>query len=305
MKIQKLLHLGSVSLFAFLLTLVPGCNDNPAPTQKIMLDLRDLQSQMGILPPSSHSRLSSPLAGSSVHSEIKALIIGPLTFRNHTKPYSINEPVDDKFETDFENDVPNTSDFLKIIPLPTEEEFVEFEVPAISDGWQVLAAGIRTLPDTLQDLGEKEHDDTLAYVGFTEHSFLTPAELAESGVSLKLKRACASKSLPKGCATFNDKKKAQVSASVEIVGLMMNDVEVTSKVFPIVIRTDAQANTAEDVLETLVVDKVSDIKKLVVLTAHKLNPAESTACQALSETPTVQQLKTNCEIQEYPYVYGE
>ncbi|MGK5095534.1 hypothetical protein WDW89_26420 [Deltaproteobacteria bacterium TL4] len=291
--------------------LISGCDDETTTTPNtLQINLWDLQRQMGIDP--TQSRLKS-YEESPATEVIKTLILGPLTFKNHGSPYDPEAPVDPKIEDALKKDIPNSAGYLAFVNLPTQAEYVEFKVPEISDGWQIIAIGSKNVLLGEGDLSDESNKDSIVYYGFSKETFKESKDIKD--FTLLIKRACTGKPTPKGCATYDGKKKAIVTSAIEILGVKTtkegSDVVTSLIKFPIVVRSKPSefqktAEEAKKLLDDLAVElsQKAEIPRLTVITTHKLNPTEKPECQNLPDTATtVDEYKKNCEIQEYTWVY--
>ncbi len=93
----------------------------------------------------------------------------------------------------------NSTDFIGLIHLPTEENYIEFNVPPQSSGnWQVTAVGLRTQPDKLSELSNEEHGESLIYFGFIE-KFETRDSVKSRPIGITLYRACQIEAASSDC----------------------------------------------------------------------------------------------------------
>ncbi|MBU3914014.1 hypothetical protein KKA14_00595, partial [bacterium] len=111
-------------------------------TSTVSIDISPIIQQLAV--PSSSvaqtsdegpSKVSSPV-DSPAQDIIKTLIITPLSYTTHGRPYGSTEPVTDAVLDDIEKDVPNSLPYIKFIQLyPGVDTIVELEVPSMSGGW--------------------------------------------------------------------------------------------------------------------------------------------------------------------------
>ncbi|MBF0351259.1 MAG: hypothetical protein HQM11_09500 [SAR324 cluster bacterium] len=321
---QFMKKIGSLLVTSMLIT-ISGCG-NEAPENKpgqASIDLGDLLKQVGIV--QSQSRVNGWVDNSTNEGvdPIKTLIVAPLTHSNNLvngvpQVYDPDAPVTDEISDNIKNDIGNTMDYISFIDLTNAEikaqDYIEFPVPARANtSWQVVAIASKAVLKSLDDIGDNappEKKESVVYYGFSKKAFNSAQDLASQfeAVSIQLKRACLSDPVPKGCATYNGKKKPVVSNGVEIHSVTVTHSTgeyVTTFSTPLVVRNapDSGQITKEDAttqLQSLVDEYKStygdtNIKKLTTKVTHMLNPAETTACKAGTYT--------SCEFQSYIYNY--
>lgn len=313
---KKLSLLLIILLSSFSLLTGSCSNNNPAPRQKIKIDLGKMQNQVGIAFRASGG-IETPV-DSLASDTIRTLVIGPLTYNRHGKVYSIKEPITEEVKTDIGDDIVNSGPYIRFIPVPSAEEYAEFDVPPITSGWQIIAIAsnkVLTMPGDLQD---KSNKDSLVYFGITEDSFTDVEVLKASDYTIKMRRACLSNPTPKGCAIYDKNKTPKISAAVEIIGVKVNNTDdalpyfVSAAVsFPIIVRDNPQGSqvspaTAVEKLNQLRQEMVAAgtvISKLTVYTTHRENPTESSACRQLLDSSDVASYLSSCEVQDYFFIY--
>lgn len=299
-------------IFLFLL-LLGGCsewNDNPAETGNLLLNLRSIQHQLGIVIQENRLNEKSVTVPEDTASttEVKALVVGALVVTSRSTPYSKDIALTGAVEEGMKTDLQNSVDFFKIVRLPTADKNIPLKLPPSTAGnWQPIVVGLRTVPALLENLADTEHQDSDIYYGFTSKFYSTDNINNNEIIKLTMFRNCLGTAPPKGCATFhsNIDKNPIVSASVEIIGVTYNGgTDYSSSSFPIIVHLstdEAAAVTSLASIRDQIKLLVTTVSDLVIQTTHSGNPAESAACQALntSSSLTVTQLKAACEIQEY------
>jgi hypothetical protein len=311
----------SIAIYLILFSLLPGCgefNDNPRETEmKLTVDISELKKQFGYSSDSDNGDslgkefrgISGP-GDSEATSAVESLVIGAIVITARDTPYTTDEVLTDKDMEDIEDDVLNSAAYIDFVNLrTTEDDTVEFTVPPPGAGnWQVAAIGVDFKMEALIDLDRDEHDDAVMYYGFTPR-FYSYDDIEEDTVLLiEMKRNClANEDIhPNGCATYSNilNDDPIVTPAVEIVDVKINDASVSYDDFPIIVRSEADADAAISIL--------NDIKDnypllgirdyLTVITTHSLSPLQTDeACKALADNPsaTVEDLKKYCEVQTY------
>ena len=291
-----------------------GCsNDNPPAEDKVVIDLVKLQKTLGI---DIHNKVTNEYGSSPATDAVKTLIIGPLTYENRGRPYTLSEPVTSTVVDDLADDIANSANYLAFVSLPTDQEFIEFEVPLVSSGWQVIAAASRNDIQTVDDLQQQTNKDSLVYHGFSENVYMSAEDINDADLTITLTRACSvdMPEKPKGCATFGENQVAVVTSAVEIIGVKLNDGDYTPALitFPLIVRDTPVAgqvlpSIAEADLESIVVEISASptplISSLTVLTTHRENPTETQTCRELLDTDSVAAYQAQCEVQEYRFLY--
>ena len=320
---KRNLNLTLIGVFALTLFLTTvGCKfDGSDDTTTVRIDISDLKKHL-VTPalPAEQSTLNGPSLAvtspsSAAQTPVVTLIIAPLTFTNHGKPYSPDEPFTDTVKDDLENDAPNSANFIHFEQLPSDNDYIEVEVPNISEGWQLLAAASTTTFTSIDDMTDNDNNDALAYVGFTERAFTSVDDFNTNSGLLEMRRACYQDTPPKGCATFNENKDAIATDAVEILSIEINGTEEVHGSFPYpwVVRSGAigtvdnveiSAATALDRMNSVVSTLgKAGITSLKVKTSHQESLGQSAACIALTAASTVSDFETECGIQEYPFTY--
>ncbi|MCP4755359.1 MAG: hypothetical protein GY866_31225 [Proteobacteria bacterium] len=298
-------------------------NSNPPAEQggRMSIDIQDIQKQVGYPTASTPMDKRTTAADVFVNEDtdvtdtVASLLIGAVIVTSRSIPYDNDEAVTSSISSFLGRDFSNSMDYLKIVELPIEQDTVTFDAPPPgAKNWQIIVVGLTTQPETIADLGSGEHSNSTIYVGFSER-FYKAEDIGDTPVKIKMKRACLTGSIPKGCATYGAALNASpvVTKSVEIVGIKVNEHDYLSSTvdFPIFVRTDSDETSAVEKLTTVrreIEEHYSSVSSLSVLTSHTENPYEDEACQALSDAVneneyTNVRLKTNCDIEEYRVVF--
>ncbi len=292
-----------------------GCKGSDSDTGGVMLTIDISALKQQLLTTSNESASTGPSMlespdTSPAQNTVKTLMIAPITYSNHGEAYSMDS-FDKDAEDDFENDAANSIDYLQFIQLPTSRDTVEVTVPAISDGWQLLAAATSNKVEEVGDLGDDGNDASLVYVGFTEQSFTSAEDFRDAGdVVLTLKRHCDQDDddQPKGCATFDGHKEAIVTDAVEIHGVKINGtMQSSSNPFPWIVRSgpsgdEISAADAEARLNGIVglFGNASSITNITVLSTHQLSAVNdgNSDCRNLTASDATADFIENCTSDE-------
>jgi hypothetical protein len=311
----KLTFLGIISVALF--STIIGCKfDESDSSTKVRIDISELKKKLVTPSQVSESNrnynVSSP--SSDAQTAVRTLLIAPLTTINHGGPYSPDEPFTSDVEEDLKKDAANSVDYINLVQLPTSKDYVEVEMPAISQGWQLFVAAASLQISSNEDLTDDDKVDSLSYVGFTRQSFTSADEFNGANVTLTMRRACLQDTIPKGCATFNDNKEAVASAAVEILAIEINGTAQTTHAipFPWVVRSDATQDLANIPVSPSDVEARMNLVRsnfgtsidlIKVITTHQLSVGQSSNCANLSLTDVTADFKTNCGTQEYSFIY--
>ena len=294
-------------------------------SSKISVDISGLLAQLPAQSSSSSASSQSVSQSSQVSAQVSSppendaqsavstLIVVPLTYSKNGKPYS-NSDFDESTESNLEDDAINSAGFLQFIQLPTSSSTVEIEVPATSEGWQLLAAATK---DKLESADEFE-DAVIYYIGFTEQAFTSADDFNDANVSLELKRHCDqdSNNRPKGCATFDSNQIAVVTSAVEIIELVVTTDGGTysatgSPIFPWRVKESGgsfDAATATTNLQTTLSNLMGGaalgetITNIAVHATHQESDGKSSACKNENGT-TASVYATLCGEQVYSRDY--
>lgn len=310
----------SIGIYLILFTLLPGCgefNDNPRETKmKLTVDISELKKQFGYSSDSDNEdslektvRSIPELPETEATSAVKSLVIGAIVITARDTAYTTDEALTDDDMEDIEDDVLNSAAYIDFVNLPTSDDTIEFLVPPPSAGnWQVAAIGVNFKMEYLDELDETEHDDAVMYYGFTP-VFYKYDDIEEDTVfSITMKRNClANEEIhPNGCATYSNilSDNPIVTSAVEIIDVKINDESVSYSDFPIIVRSEADAEAAisilNDIKDNYPLLGIGDY--LTVITTHSLSPLQTDeACKALADNPsaTVDDLIEYCGDQTY------
>lgn len=315
-------YLSWVTALVLVLSLF-GCkgSDSESGSSTVTIDISGLKQQLltadNEAASTGPSRVQSPGA-SEAQDTVKTLMIAPITYSTHGVPYTMDN-FDEDTEDDFENDAANSINFLQFIQLPTSKNTVEVSVPAISEGWQLLAAATSNKVEEVGDIGDDGDGATLVYIGFTEEAFTSASDFTNANVTLTMKRHCDQddEDQPKGCATFDGDIEAIVTDAVEIHGVKINgDMQSSSYPFPWIVRSNAEgdeisADEAEGRLNNIVTAFGDEtlIESITVLSTHQLSVVNdgNTDCRNLDSGDTtsdfIEYCTTDEEAQESRRVY--
>lgn len=303
--------------------LLSGCKDlnsNPPPvdTDKMRIDVSDLQRQMGFSEqsdtnqPHGYPQYNFINEDTSVGNQAKSLLVGALVVRNRKTPYTNSNSLTIGIADYFGSDLENSAEYLKVIQLPISSSTIEFTVPpGGAHNWQVIAVAFSTRPELVGELYDTAYKNTALYYGVWGQ-FLTVDDIKDSAVQLTMQRVCLLQSPPKGCASYAGTLSGTpvVTSSVEIIGLKVNGNDYTSTVvdFPIFVRSAVDANNAIVKLiaaKSEILNQFATVYSLTIRTTHTENPYESSDCQDLANSTDYNntKLRTHCEVAEYTVIY--
>ena len=334
---------GLVGFLAFVLIFMVGCgdlSDEPPPPNsgsgKLNVSLTELAQQLGYVRDPATGLHTTPTA-SDATTPVVDLVIGAMVVRSRTLadgPYSDSVPITN-LETQLETDLLNSIGTLQLVQLDllAGQTSISVDVPdPAATKWQFLAAGFQTAtdgsrPQNLADLGEAKFQDSAIYFAFhpqflrtsvsdqtvTIVDAATGAAVADSELTLLLRRACLISTPPKGCAQFNTDtlRTPTVTAAVEIVGVLVDTVAHTPTTFefPLVVRSGGAGSCISGISDActpaVAIQRLNTIPRanatnLIVLTTHQLSSSESTECRT---TTVGADLLANCAIQSYLTTY--
>jgi hypothetical protein len=304
-----------VAVFTLALSLF-GCKgtDSDSGSKTLRIDISGLKQQLVASSSNSSSadnleNVDSPEV-SPAQDSVKTLMIAPITYSNHGVPYSM-DTFDKDTEDDFENDAANSINYLQFVQLPTAQDYVEVSVPAISQGWQLLAAATSNKVEEVGDIDDDGAGASLVYVGFTEEAFTSADDFTKANATLTMKRHCDQddEDQPKGCATFDGDKEAIVTDAVEIHGVKVNGIMQSNQTFPWVVRPDAagaefSVAQAESGLNSIIsaFGDPSLITSITVLSTHQLSAVNktNTVCRNLTTGDTTSDFIIKCTDDDKP-----
>jgi hypothetical protein len=297
-------------VFAIVLVLA-GCkdlsNDPPEQYGNLVVNIQDIQSQLGIDTTGRQLSVSVPQATEATDA-VASLLVGAFVVTSRDTPYTADVAITSEVEENLNKELSGSVDYIQMVSLPTDKDYIEFPYPKSElSNWQVIAVGLNFPIQNFAQLGEEAHEDAIVYAGFSDRFYKASTIGANEVVELRMSRACLTNPV-KGCATYSDhlSKDPVVTPAVEILGVRYNnqtsDFTGSSVSFPIIVRTEAEANTAVQSLKTVVTAIGNtpgvDIENLTVRATHTLNTAESDACRAYGENSavTVAQLEDACSV---------
>ena len=292
---------------------ITGCkelsNDPPEKTGNLVVNLGDIQKQLGLSSSSNRLESSTVPGNSDATNEVKSLLVGAFVVTTRNTPYAKDVAITDEISENLKDELAGSVDYIQIVNLPTDSDTIEFPYPKSDlSRWQVIAVALDFSIKEFAELGEDAHDSSIIYFGFSEN-FYTAGSIGDTEqVEINMVRACLSNDTVKGCATYSDSIDGSpvVSPAVEILGIRYNaetsDFVPSTGSFPLIIRSATDATNAESYLETVrgeIVDTGNPITSLTVRSTRTKNPAESAACTDFADngSATVLDLKDNCEVQ--------
>jgi len=305
-------------LLAVVLALA-GCkelsNDPPEKYGNLVVSLKDIQAQMGIkAAQKSNTRGSERQQSVSVPTATEAtdavasLLVGAFVVTSRETPYTADVAITSEIEDNLKEELSGSIDYITIVDLPTEKDYIEFPYPKSTlSKWQVIAVGLNFAIKEFGELAEDEHKDSILYAGFSDRFYQADTIGENEVVDVPMFRACLTNPV-KGCATYTDilTDDPVVTSAVEILGVRYNDAAsdfaASGVSFPIIVRNETQATAAKEKLKSIITQIRAagvTINSLTVRSTHTMNTAyESAACQAYknSEGVTVAQLEAVCEV---------
>lgn len=305
-------------IFASVLFALSGCKsvEQDSESNRISIDISGLKKSL-VTPSSAQSAsVNGPnyvaVTESQAQESVLSLLIAPITHSAHGKPYSSDEPFTDDVGDDLEDDAPNSANYIQFIDLPTDQNYVDVEVPSISDGWQLVAAAFKTRVTNIDDMTDEANDNAIAYIGFTEKAYTSVDDFNANPVTLKLKRACNQDNPPKGCAAYDTDKDPILTAAVEIHDILINGASIEGSLsgwslpgFPWVVRSNDVSDNVSTYRQHMdsIVSNYGEaaINQIMVKTTHQLSAAfKGTAC----EDATGDAILTKCgNTQDYKFIY--
>ena len=296
----------------FILT---GCkelsNDPPQESGNLVVNLSEIQKQLGYSPQSNrlNGRLDSVTVPGATDAtdQVRSLLVGAFVVNSRATPYTKDVAITETIEENLKDELAGSVDYIKMVNLPTENDYIEFPYPKSElSQWQVIAVALDFEIKEVAELGEDAHSESILYFGFSNSFYKASTIGANEQVTIGMTRACLTNPV-KGCATYNDSLTGTpvVTPAVEILGIRYNSTssDFSSAVgFPIIVRTATDATAAISSLETVrseIVTAGHSITSLTVRSTHTKNTAESTSCKALQDdsSATVSQLETACAVQ--------
>ncbi|MBU2646544.1 hypothetical protein KKI24_17685 [bacterium] len=286
-------------------------NDPPEESGNLVVNLGEIQRQLGYATQSSGSNGRSDSVtvpgATDASNEVKSLLVGAFVVNTRNTPYTKDVAITDAIEENLKDELAGSVDYIKIVDLPTANDYIEFPYPKSElSRWQVIAVALNFRIKEFAELGEDTHEDSILYFGFSENFYRSNTIGENEQVAVQMNRACLTNPV-KGCATYDDSLTGTpvVTAAVEILGVRFNanTTDFASSVsFPIIVRTSADATAAINSLKTVrsaITAAGNTITSLTVRSTHSKNTAESTACKALADnaSATVAQLSASCEVQ--------
>lgn len=317
----------SIILFAVLPFIFMGCAglfDNSSSGNSYSLSLRALQSQLGMINPETGA-LQSPTE-SPANTPVQSLIVGTVAVHRLTA-YTEADISSEEVVAQIRDEFTNSSEFMKMIPLPTDTDEIEVNIPPPgSEHWQFFAAAITTTPANLGDMANAPHSQAIAYYGFSPTLYITNQDgaiLEEATsqspdlITVTLQRACmvlvynpATLGLetPKGCAQYPPfwGLMPVVSSAVEILSVTSNMGALAPQTgfsYPLVVRGNPATGeigaygASYSALPKMEIMQAAGVTSATVELTRQLSSAETTACAAAARTDA--DLRANCRVYSY------
>ncbi len=309
---SRLLSLLIATLLILPVFVTSGCkelsNDPPESSGNMVVNLGDIQKQLSVSSTNNSSNGQSQsvtVPGSSPASdEVKSLLVGAFVVTTRDTPYTKDVPITDTVEDDLKDELSGSVDYIKIVSLPTEKDYIEFPYPKSElSKWQVIAVALNFDINQFAELGEDDHENSILYFGFSDKFYKSNTIGENELVTIDMTRACLSNNTVLGCATYNDSISGTpiVTTAVEILDVRYNDTvfSTSSVTFPILVHSAGDVAGAVSSLEQVRSEIISaygasNITSLTVRTSHSKNTDESAACQS---STSLTDLTDNCENQ--------
>lgn len=303
----------------------------------IQVDLRPLVQQMGGAPggsaPASATFAPAAQGGPTPESitgpvdsiattAVQSLIVGAVAIGFQATPLGPNTAITDTLKTSIRNALLNSTKFITLVRLPSNQSFVEFNVPppeAIH--WQVVVVGTRDTLGSLPDM----RDDSPIYYGFNTDAngtgvFLSAKTVGSTPIDIQMKRACVVTSPPNGCAQYKDRSTPVVTQGVEIIhvyGINPNGTVSSTELLaggPLVVRSTggATCNSSAGCTVAVAVAAMPNSAALapyigaVVQTNHQRSPAQTADCIGASTDTLADLAKLNtpsCSVETYTTMF--
>lgn len=311
----RLLSLATVILLLLPVFVVSGCkelsNDPPESSGNLVVSLGDIKKQLGVSSGSTESNRSVSVPGDSdATDEVKSLLVGAFVVTSRDTPYTKDVPITEDVEENLKDELSGSVDYIKIVSLPTDNDYIEFPYPKSElSKWQVIAVALDFDIKEFAELGEDDHENSILYFGFSTKFYQSNTIGENEEVTIEMTRACLSNDQVAGCGTYNDSITGTpvVTPAVEILGVRYNDNTSdfpTAVSLPVIVRTASDAASAISDLETIrsqITASVGagSVTSLTVRTTHSKNPEESAACRAFADNAgaSVSNFADNCEVQ--------
>ncbi|MBI3992536.1 MAG: hypothetical protein HY342_04630 [Candidatus Lambdaproteobacteria bacterium] len=275
-----------------------GCgqfNDNPRSDSPgiITIAIGGLAARMG-------QSLTGPVVDDAT-TPAAGLVIGAIITSRST-PYTPDMNITGDLEEQINDDLVRSVNYFQIVQFPTSEATVSFNIPPATAGnWQIAAVGVTPVPDFIADLGDAtEFEDAPKYYGFTT-SFLNSDSVADTTITLNMKRACLGDSPPKGCARYGVNGEPIVTAAVEILDVTV-DGSVVYAGPPLIVRNSSSVASAVSTLASAFSDPVAG-QEVTIRTTHQESARETQACKDANQA-LVSALEAACEVQTYTTPYN-
>lgn len=305
-----------LALLAVVIPVLFACGNDSEQPATTGISMRALQRQLGYVDDPSSSSLIFVETEATTKPLVVAIVAMVVRSRTIAQgPYSDRTPITD-LETQLEDDLRNSADFVVLENLESAPETIEIELPPPSaEKWQLAAVAFSTQPDSVEALGEPVHQDAVIFIGFNDNFLKTTpdggvttldgANVADANgvISIPIQRACLinQDNPPKGCAQFNTDRIPVVTSAVEIIRVNVNGANVAGT-FPIIVRktpdtglpNEVDVTTAAAALAAL--PGVATASNVEVFTTHLLAAKhELTPCSDLDGTnPSAAALEAAC-----------
>ncbi len=147
-----------------------GCKEmsNEADGSKTLtIDLANIKEQLEPVGPA--PSLLGASSGSITSSTVKSLVLGAIVVTSRSDPYLSTTKVTEKIEEDLKQEAINSVNYLSVVDLPINEDYIEFLVPPQTAGkWQVAVVSFDFNLDVLADWEDYESKGKILHKGFTE-----------------------------------------------------------------------------------------------------------------------------------------
>ncbi|MBT4090661.1 MAG: hypothetical protein HOE30_19410, partial [Deltaproteobacteria bacterium] len=180
----------------FILT---GCkelsNDPPQESGNLVVNLSEIQKQLGYSPQSNrlNGRLDSVTVPGATDAtdQVRSLLVGAFVVNSRATPYTKDVAITETIEENLKDELAGSVDYIKMVNLPTENDYIEFPYPKSElSQWQVIAVALDFEIKEFAELGEDAHSESILYFGFSNSFYKASTIGANEQVTIGMTRAC-------------------------------------------------------------------------------------------------------------------
>lgn len=273
---------------------------------RISVDIRPLVQQMGgstgasaqgagsgaapqgaVAPQSANAPLAGPITGpgsSAATTDVLTLVIGAVAIGFQDTPLGADSAITDALKDDLQQAALDSTQFVTLAQLPTNDPFVEFDVPPpAAIHWQIVVVGLR---DTVRYLNQAGGTSPI-YYGFSQDAaghptFLSAKTAGDAPIDVLVKRACVVSAPPNGCAQYKPDRTLVITPAVEIVGVYLNG-STTNVLLPasaLIVRNSTDVTSAISAINAIIGSAMS----VRIDTTHQLSPANAGNAACVADT---------------------